>query len=677
MPPIVALEGVHVVFATRAVLAGVTLGIERGQRVGVVGRNGDGKSTLFRVLAGLAEPDSGRVIRTGAARVVMVGQSDELPVGARTVRDVTVGDRPEHEWAADPRIRSVLNGLLGGVSAQGYADGLDTGVQDLSGGERRRLALARALIDPGDVLLLDEPTNHLDIEAVTWLAGFLTGPTAPPTLAVVTHDRWFLDEVATTTWEVADGSVFRYDGGYAAWVLARAERERRAAVTESRRRNLVRKELAWLRRGPPARTSKPQFRIDAANALIADVPELRDRLALRRVASARLGRQVVDLKAVALRVPGAPSAGSPDAPPGERTLVADLTWQLGPGDRVGLLGPNGAGKTTLVRLLTGQREPDAGSVTIGATVVPATLSQTIVAGDPDDRVLASVERLRREIEIGGRTVTAGTLLEDFGFVGEKSMTRIGDLSGGELRRLELLKLLIGGPNLLVLDEPTNDLDVETLAVIEDVLDTWPGSLVVVSHDRFFLERTCDDLYALLGDGRLRHLPRGVEEYLDLRSTADAGLRSTGADTARNAEPSAATSTGAPGRAGASGASATATSTGSSERAGASGASATGTGSSALAVSAATSTGPAAAGGATAGAPALTGAAAHAARKELSRIEGRITKVEALRGSLHAQMADAHTDHEQLLRLSAEDAQLSTEHTDLEERWLTLAESLEP
>ncbi len=399
MPPVVALEDIHVVFATRAVLAGVTLGIDRGQRVGVVGRNGDGKSTLFRVFAGVAEPDSGRVIRTADARVVMVGQSDALPPGARTVRDVTVGNRPEHEWAADPRIRAVLTGLLGGVGAQGYAQGLDTGLEGLSGGERRRLALARALIDPGDVLLLDEPTNHLDIEAVTWLAGFLTGPTGPPTMAVVTHDRWFLDEVATTTWEVADGTVYRFEGGYAAWVLARAERERREAVAESRRRNLVSKELAWLRRGPPARTSKPQFRIDAANALIADVPELRDTLALRRVASARLGRQVVDLESVALRVPG---VGGPGEPASERTLIQDLTWQLGPGDRVGLLGPNGAGKTTLVRLLTGQREPDAGTIAIGTTVVAATLPQTIVAGNPDDRVLPSVERLRREIEIGGQ-----------------------------------------------------------------------------------------------------------------------------------------------------------------------------------------------------------------------------------------------------------------------------------
>jgi ATP-binding cassette subfamily F protein uup len=632
MPPIVALEDIHVVFATRAVLAGVTVGIDRGQRVGVVGRNGDGKSTLFRVLAGMAEPDAGRVIRTADAHVVMVGQSDALPPGARTVRDVTVGDRPEHEWAADPRIRAVLSGLLGGVGAQGYAQGLDTGLEGLSGGERRRLALARALIDPGDVLLLDEPTNHLDIEAVTWLAGFLTGPTGPPTLAVVTHDRWFLDEVATTTGEVADGTVYRFEGGYAAWVLARAERERREAVAESRRRNLVSKELAWLRRGPPARTSKPQFRIDAANALIADVPELRDKLALRRVASARLGRQVVDLESVVLRVPG---VGGPGEPASERTLIKDLTWQLGPGDRVGLLGPNGAGKTTLVRLLTGQREPDAGTIVIGSTVVAATLPQTGVAGNPDDRVLPSVERLRREIEIGGRTVTAGTLLEDFGFKGEKAMTRIGDLSGGELRRLELLKLLIGGPNLLVLDEPTNDLDVETLAVIEDVLDSWPGTLVVVSHDRYFLERTCDDLYALLGDGRLRHLPRGVEEYLELRSSASGSLLSTGSAGASSAPLSGA---GAPSVARTP----------------------------AAVVDESARVTPAA----------LTGAAAHAARKDLARVETRMSRIEALRAGLHADMADAHTDHERLLTLATDDAALAAEHAELEERWLALGEALE-
>ncbi len=661
MPPVIALDDVHVAFGTSAVLAGVTLGIERGQRVCVVGRNGGGKSTLLRVLAGTLEPDAGRVMRTAGAHVVMVGQSDALPAGARSVGDVTVGDRPEHEWAGDARIRSVLTGLLGGVRAQGFVDGLDTGVERLSGGERRRLALARALIDPGDVLLLDEPTNHLDLEAVTWLAEFLTGPSGPVTLAVVTHDRWFLDEVATTTWEVADAAVHRFEGGYAAWVLARAERERRAAVAEARRRNLVRKELAWLRRGPPARTSKPQFRVAAANALIADVPELRDPLSLRRMATARLGRRVVDLADVTLRVGRPPGTrGGADS----RTLLADLTWQLGPGDRVGLLGPNGVGKTTLVRLLTGQRQPDAGSVVIGATVVSAMLPQTVVPEDPEDRVLPSVERLRREVQIGERTVTVSALLEDFGFRGGRAMTRVGDLSGGELRRLELLKLLIGGPNLLILDEPTNDLDVETLAVIEDLLDTWPGSLVVVSHDRYFLERACDDLYALLGDGQLRHLPRGIEQYLELRSGSSGwrGVAGTGLAGGASAAANAAGSAGAAARGAAAGASAGGASAGAAAAWGA------------------------AAGGAAAGASSVDrvgsarggsrAAEARAARKELARLEARITRLEAQREDLHRQMADAHTDHALLMRLSADEAALGLELTAVEERWLELGESLE-
>ncbi|MGB8021351.1 MAG: ABC-F family ATP-binding cassette domain-containing protein [Candidatus Nanopelagicales bacterium] len=603
MPPVVAVADVKVTLGTRTILAGVSVGIERGERIGVVGRNGDGKSTLLRVLAGLHEPDSGRVTRAQGVRVAMVGQSDDLPAEGRTVGDVTVRGRPEHLWAGDPRIRSVLTGLLGGVCAQGLAAGLDTPLAGLSGGERRRVKLAAALVDPVDVLLLDEPTNHLDLEAVAWLAGHLTGPTGPPALVVVTHDRWFLDEVTTVTWEVAEGQVHRSQGGYSAWVLGRAERERRAAVAEARRRNLVRKELAWLRRGPPARTSKPQFRIDAANALIADVPEPRDRLALRRMATARLGRRVVDCADVALRVPGEP--GGP-----ARTLLADLTWQLGPGDRVGLLGPNGAGKTTLVRVLTGQRPPDAGTVTIGSTVVPATLTQTIALVDPDEQVLPSVERLRREVEIAGRVVTTGTLLEDFGFRGPRTMARLGDLSGGELRRLALLKLLIGGPNLLALDEPTNDLDVETLTVLEDLLDSWPGTLLVVSHDRYFLERTCDDVYAL-HDGRLRHLPRGVDEYLELRAAANAVDDGAPASGAR--------------------------------------------------------------GGAVGG---LSGAAAHAARKELARIEARLARIEVLQAELHDRMAQAHTDHVRLAELVAAAAALGEERDGLEERWLELGSELE-
>ncbi len=626
MPPVVALEGIRVQFGTRAVLDGVTLGIERGQRVGVVGRNGDGKSTLLRVLAGLHEPDDGRVARARDLRVVMVGQGDALPPGATTVRDVTVGDRAPHEWAADPRIRAVLGGLLGGVAAQGLSQGLDTALAGLSGGERRRVALAAALMDPGDLLLLDEPTNHLDLEAVAWLAGHLTGPTGPACLVVVTHDRWFLDEVCTATWEVADGQVHRHEGGYAAFVLARAERERRAALTEARRRSLVRKELAWLRRGPPARTSKPQFRIDAANALIADVPEPRDRLSLRRLATARLGRRVVDLEGVAARVP------TPGPGPG-RTLLGQLTWQLGPGDRVGLLGPNGVGKTTLLRILTGAREPDAGEVTIGATVVPAVLEQVITVPNPQDRVLDSVERLRREVEVGGGTVSVGSLLEDFGFRGQRLATRIGDLSGGELRRLVLLTLLIGSPNLLVLDEPTNDLDIETLTVVEDLLDTWPGTLVVVSHDRYFLERTCDDVYAMLGDGGLRHLPRGVEEYLELRAA--------GPD--RPADPPRPPAAPA-------------------DRA------ADGPATRDVPATSGAPAGPSATG--------PTAAQARAARKELTRLESRLSRITVERADLHARMAQAHADHLVLAQLAAAEGDLAREQDTLEERWLELAATLE-
>ncbi|MCU0301305.1 MAG: ABC-F family ATP-binding cassette domain-containing protein [Candidatus Nanopelagicales bacterium] len=671
MPPVAALEDVRVVFATRAVLDGVTLGIERGQRIGVVGRNGDGKSTLLRVLAGLHEPDSGRVLRGADTRVVMLGQSDALP--GRTVRDATVGHRPAHEWAADARVRAVLTGLLGGVQAEGYAEGLDTLLDGLSGGERRRVALAAALVDPGDVLLLDEPTNHLDLEAVTWLAGFLTGPAAPPALAVVTHDRWFLDAVATQTWEVAGGQVFRHEGGYAAWVLARAERERREAVAEERRRNLVRKELAWLRRGPPARTSKPQFRIDAANALIADVPEPRDTVALRRLATARLGRRVVDVHDATVAV------GEPP-----RVLLGRLEFQLGPGDRIGLLGPNGVGKTSLVRVLLGQLAPVDGEVVLGQTVVPALLPQRIEPEDPQDRVLPSIQRVRREVEVGGRTVTAGQLLEEFGFRGERAMTRLGDLSGGELRRLHLLRLLMGGPNLLVLDEPTNDLDVETLTVIEDVLDTWPGTLVVISHDRYFLERTCDQLYALLGDGRLRHLPRGVEEYLALRAAhgstparSGPAPRAAADPTVPGAGPTAAASTASGGAAWGAGAGPTASggAAGPTAAGGAGGPTAAGGAGGPTAAGGAG--GPTASGGAASGVTrGLTGAAAHAARKEVARIEARLARIDAEQEGLHATMAEAHTDHERLLELSERDAALVDERGALEERWLELAEALE-
>jgi ATP-binding cassette subfamily F protein uup len=638
MPPptYVALEDVGKSLGTRTLLSGVTVGVLEGDRIGIVGRNGGGKTTLVRVLTGLEPVDTGRLVRLGGLTVGLLAQTDDLDPSA-TLRDVVVGDRPPHEWAGDARVRDVMTGLLGGLDADAYEGGLDAVIGTMSGGERRRAALARLLIDDPDLLVLDEPTNHLDVEAVWWLARHLAPRRGA--LVVVTHDRWFLDEVATETWEVVDGQVHRYDGGYAAFVLARAERSRQAAATEERRQNLLRKELAWLRRGAPARTSKPKFRIDAANALIADEPPPRDRLQLERFATQRLGKQVYDLEDVTV-------APAVEAPP----VVVEQTWRLGPGDRVGLLGPNGAGKTTLLRLLAAAHDgildtahaPDvrAGSVSVGRTVHVATLTQSLLEIDPAERVLESVQRQAEYVEVGGRDAsspswqsrlaagggsrqtTARSLLEGFGFTGDKLVTRLGDLSGGELRRLQLLRLLIAGPNVLLLDEPTNDLDVEMLTVLEDLLDTWPGTLVVVSHDRYFLERTTDEVYGLLGDGTLRHLPGGVDEYLD-RRRAGAGSRS------------------------------------------------------AATVPSSTSSGNAADPGAEGGAaPRLSGGEAREVRKELSRIERRTEKLRGEEEKLHARLADAATDHEKVLALDAELRALVAEREALEEQWLDLATQLE-
>ncbi len=509
----VALENVVKTLGTRTLLDGVTVGVTDGSRIGVVGRNGGGKTTFVRVLTGLEPADTGRVVRAGGLTIGVLAQLDDLD-DAATVRDVVVGDRAEHEWAGDSRVRDIMDGLLGGVDASSYTSGLDTRVGTMSGGERRRVALAGLLVDDPDLLVLDEPTNHLDVEAVTWLAEHLAPRRG--SLVAVTHDRWFLDALATETWEVVDGQVHRYEGGYAAFVLAKAERSRQSAASEERRQNLLRKELAWLRRGAPARTSKPKFRIEAANVLIENEPPPRDRLALQKFATARLGKQVYDLEDITL----APA-------PGVAEVLHRQTWRLGPGDRVGLLGPNGAGKTTLLRLLNAAHDgvldeahaPDVrhGTIRVGQTVSVAHLSQALDEMDPSDRVLAALQRQAQYVDLGkGRTLTAQQLLENFGFTGDKLSTRIGDLSGGERRRLQMMMLLVGGPNVLLLDEPTNDLDVEMLTVLEDLLDTWPGTLVVVSHDRYFLERTSDALYAMLGDGTLRHLPNGVEEYLQRR-----------------------------------------------------------------------------------------------------------------------------------------------------------------
>jgi ABC transport system ATP-binding/permease protein len=502
---LVNLSGVAKGYASRTVLRDLTLGVAEGERIGVVGRNGDGKSTLLRLIAGTEEPDAGAVTRTGGLVPVLLGQGDDLDP-SRTIRDELVGTRADHEWAADPAFRSVLDGLLGGVSLARFPLGIDTPIGPLSGGERRRVALARALLDPPELLLLDEPTNHLDVEGVDWLARFLAARKGA--LLVVTHDRWFLDAVCTATWEVADGDVYAYEGGYAAYVLARAERARVEAVREERRQVVLRKELAWLRRGPPARTSKPKFRIEAANALIAGEPEPRDSAELLRFAGARLGDKVLDAVGVSLAYDGA-------AP-----LLSSFTWRLGPGDRVALVGVNGSGKTTVMRLLSGALSPSSGTVTRGETVRLAHLSQDTAEIPGSLRVLESLEAVRGTARLStGQEITAGMLCDRFGFRGARARTFVRDLSGGERRRLQLMRLLMDEPNVLLLDEPTNDLDIDTLTALEDLLDGWPGTLVVVSHDRYFVERVCDDVYALMGDGGIRHLPGGIEQYLSLRSDA--------------------------------------------------------------------------------------------------------------------------------------------------------------
>ncbi|GAB7049958.1 ABC-F family ATP-binding cassette domain-containing protein [Catenuloplanes indicus] len=484
--------------AVGALLTNVSLGLEDTDRVGVVGLNGAGKSTLLRMLTKQEEPDEGRVTHRRDLRVAQLPQSLTLH-GDATVRDVVLGTAwldegfgAEHEWAGDAGVRAVLDGL-----GMGHL-GLDAPVGPMSGGERRRVALAALLIRESDLLILDEPTNHLDVAGVNWLAAHLLKRRGA--LVVVTHDRWFLDEVCTATWEVADQTVRAYEGGYAAWTLARAERERVAAAVEARRQNLLRKEIAWLRRGPPARTSKPQFRIDAANALIADVPPARDSVSLTRLATSRLGKQVYDLEDVTLHA-------------GPKEILSDVTWRIGPGDRIALLGANGAGKTTLLRLLAGITQPDAGVFRRGQTVKAAFLSQELHELPGHLRLLEAVEEVARRVQLGDRELSASQLAEVFGFTDKRLWTPVSDLSGGERRRLQLLRLLAAEPNLLLLDEPTNDLDTDTLASLEDLLDTWPGTLIVASHDRYLVERVTDTVYGLLGDGQITHLVGGIDEYL--------------------------------------------------------------------------------------------------------------------------------------------------------------------
>jgi ABC transport system ATP-binding/permease protein len=591
-PNLVNMEAVSKGFGTRTLLDSVTLGIGRGERAGVVGRNGDGKSTLLQVLARREEPDSGRITHNRDLRLGYLGQSDDLDPG-QTVLHAVLGDVETYTWAADPRARSVMEHLLGEVDHQAL-------VGSLSGGERRRASLARLLLTEVDLLVLDEPTNHLDIEAVSWLAEHVVDRAGA--LIVVTHDRWFLDAVCTVTWEVQGGHVSSYDGGYAAYVLAKAERSRSAQVTETKRQNLLKKELAWLRRGAPARSTKPKFRIEAANALIENEPPPRDKLALSQLATARLGKDVFDVEDVSLSF-------------GDRVMLNHVTFRLGPADRIGLLGPNGAGKTTFLKVLTGQLAPDRGVVKQGKTVRVANLSQTLDEVDGASTVLEHITAIRRTAALAGRggELTSSQLLERFGFTGDKLTTRISDLSGGERRRLQLLRILLDEPNVLILDEPTNDLDVETLTVLEDFLDSWPGVVVTVTHDRYFLERVSDMVYAIMGDGQVRHLPRGVDQYLE---ELEAGIPRRAPSNALTAAPE---------------------------------------------MSSNLSVDP---------------AASRAAKKELNRIERQLSKLTETEAKLHDQLAASASDYERLAELDTELRKLADERAELETAWFEAAELAE-
>jgi ATPase subunit of ABC transporter with duplicated ATPase domains len=600
MANLISVERASLALGTAQVLDDISLGVNSGTRIGVVGRNGGGKSTLLRVLLGVQAVDTGRVTRAGDATLGMLSQGDDLDPDA-TVRQVVLGDRAEHVWAGDPRIRDVLTGLLGGIGAEAVG-GLDTVVGPLSGGERRRLALARLLVANPDVLLLDEPTNHLDVEGVAWLAEHLVHHRASPdnALVAITHDRWFLDAVALMTWEVVDGKVHDYEGGYAAYVLAKAERERVASVTAERRDNLLRKELAWLRRGPPARTSKPKFRIEAATTLIADEPPPRDDVELLRFATTRLGKDVIDLIEATVELGGRP-------------LLDHLTWRLAPGERVGIVGVNGSGKSTLLRTIAGDVPLSGGKRKVGATVQLAYLTQEVreLERYAEWRVIEAIEDVRKFIRLGRKEISASQLAQRLGFTGSRQQTRVSDLSGGERRRLQLTRLLMAEPNVLLLDEPTNDLDIETLTSLEDVLDGWAGTLLVVSHDRYLLERICDRQVALMGDGRLRELPGGVEQYLELRHAQSAAV---GVQVAREAASTATVAAAGP-----------------------------------------------------------SAAELRDARKEMARVEKQLARLGEREERLHAAMVEAATDHARVLELNTQLREVVDEREELELAWLAAAE----
>ena len=496
---IINIEGVSKAFDIRPLLVDVSLGISEGERIGIVGRNGGGKSTLLKILAGLEEPDAGRVTRANWAKLGSLSQVDSAGAGA-TVRDVVVGVKKVHEWASDAGVREIFAGLFGGYESSI----MDRPFASLSGGEKRRVGIAKLLIQSLDIVLLDEPTNHLDVEGVAWLAKHLR-KRRELAVVVITHDRWFLDEVSDSIWEVIDGKVESYEGGYSAYVLAKAERARQAGAEDARRNNLIRKELAWLRRGAPARTSKPKFRVDAANQLISAEPAPRNSAELLNFATNRLGNMVYEIHNAKLSI-------------GETTLIEKLNWNIGPADRIAIVGVNGSGKTTLMRTLAGQYRFSSGKLQTGVTVKAAFLSQHLEELNPSWRVLEAVENVALRVDLaGGREISASQLCERLGFDYEGQQKMVRDLSGGEKRRLQLTRLLMASPNVLLLDEPTNDFDVETLTALEDLLDTYAGVIIVISHDRYFLERVCDRFVGLLGNETLQDLALGIEQYLDLRA----------------------------------------------------------------------------------------------------------------------------------------------------------------
>jgi len=599
-------ERLHLRYPTKTVFEGITVGVHEGDRIGIVGRNGDGKSSLLGMLAGTVEPTGGQVTMRGGTTIGVLRQQDSFP-DEMTVGEAIVGDRPEYEWAGDSRVRDVIAGLCGDL-------GWDAPIGSLSGGQRRRVSLAKLLAGEWDILMLDEPTNHLDVEAIYWLAAHLKRrwSQGQGALLVVTHDRWFLDEVCTETWEVHDGVVEPFEGGYAAYVLQRVERDRQAAVVEQKRQNLARKELAWLRRGAPARTAKPKFRIEAANELIEDVPEIRDPIALKSMAMSRLGKDVVDLIDVGVTFE-------------DRNIFRDVEWRIAPGERTGILGVNGSGKSTLLSLITGTLEPTEGRVKRGQTVEVRTLTQRIDELEPhlDEPVRTVVGRLGQSYTVGtgskSQELSPGQLLERLGFRSEQLSTPVKDLSGGQQRRLQLLLVLLDQPNVLILDEPTNDMDTDMLAAMEDLLDTWPGTLIVVSHDRYFIERVTDQQYALLG-GTLRHLPGGVDEYLKLREREQSTQSSPVAPRGSSTSAPAAT---------------------------------------------------------TGSAPALSGAELRTAQKEIASIERRMEKIASEVETVHANMATHdQSDFEGLQALSDRIRTFEDENASLEERWLELSELID-